>query len=118
MTLKVTAKLKPGWHIYTQAKTQEGDGPRKTVFDLFDTGGLEVSGDWKAVQEAGVEGGAGVRQQGLRVLRGRGHLEHPAQGPGRNPRRQEDDSLPGELPDLQRPELQLPRPVDAARRRP
>jgi thiol:disulfide interchange protein DsbD len=45
---QVTAKLKPGWHIYTQAKTQEGDGPRKTVFDLFDTAGLEVAGDWKA----------------------------------------------------------------------
>ena len=48
VSLKVTAKLSPGWHIYTQAKTQEGDGPRKTIFDLFDTGGLEVAGDWKA----------------------------------------------------------------------
>src|SRR5262245_47905410 len=36
VSLKVTAKLKPGWHIYTQAKTQEGEGPRKTVFDVFD----------------------------------------------------------------------------------
>ena len=48
VTFKVTAKLNPGWHIYTQAKTQEGDGPRKTVFDLFDTAGLEVTGNWKA----------------------------------------------------------------------
>src|SRR5271166_2889526 len=48
VTLKVTAKLNPGWHIYTQAKTQEGVGPRKTVFDLFDTAGLEVAGSWKA----------------------------------------------------------------------
>jgi thiol:disulfide interchange protein DsbD len=48
VSLKVTAKLSPGWHIYTQAKTQEGDGPRKTVFDLFDPAGLEVAGDWKA----------------------------------------------------------------------
>ena len=48
VTYQVTAKLKPGWHIYTQAKTQEGDGPRNTLFDLFDTGGLEVVGDWKA----------------------------------------------------------------------
>ena len=48
VTFQVTAKLKPGWHIYTQAKTQEGDGPRNTLFDLFDTGGLEVVGDWKA----------------------------------------------------------------------
>ena len=48
VTLRVTAKLKPGYHIYTQAKTQEGDGPRKTLFDLFDTAGLEVTGNWKA----------------------------------------------------------------------
>ena len=48
VTLKVTAKLNPGWHIYTQAKNQKGEGPRKTVFDLFDTAGLEVAGDWKA----------------------------------------------------------------------
>ncbi len=48
VTLKVTAKLNPGWHIYTQAKHQEGEGPRKTVFDLFDPAGLEVVGDWKA----------------------------------------------------------------------
>ncbi len=45
---KVKVKLRPGWHIYTQAKSQEGDGPRKTVFDLFDKGGLETVGDWKA----------------------------------------------------------------------
>jgi len=48
VTLKVTAKLNPGWHIYTQAKTQEGDGPRKTVLDLFDPSGLEIAGNWKA----------------------------------------------------------------------
>ena len=45
---KVKVRLSPGWHIYTQAKSQEGDGPRKTVFDLFDKGGLETVGDWKA----------------------------------------------------------------------
>ena len=48
VTFKITAKLNPGWHIYTQAKTQEGDGPRNTIFDLFDTAGLERAGDWKA----------------------------------------------------------------------
>jgi thiol:disulfide interchange protein DsbD len=47
VSLRVTARLNPGWHIYTQAKTQEGEGPRKTVFDLFDTAGLEVAGNWK-----------------------------------------------------------------------
>jgi thiol:disulfide interchange protein DsbD len=45
---KVKVKLSPGYHIYTQAETQEGDGPRRTVFDLFDKGGLKVSGGWKA----------------------------------------------------------------------
>jgi thiol:disulfide interchange protein len=48
VTYQVTAKLKPGSHIYPYVKTQEDDGPRKTNFDLFDTGGLEVAGDWKA----------------------------------------------------------------------
>jgi thiol:disulfide interchange protein DsbD len=48
LTLKVTAKLKPGWHIYTQARTQEGEGPRKTVFDVFDRAGLQIDGEWKA----------------------------------------------------------------------
>jgi len=51
VTLKVSAKLNPGWHIYTQAKTQEGDGPCKTILDLFDTAGLEVAGDWKAARK-------------------------------------------------------------------
>src|SRR4051794_33088696 len=36
---KVTAKLNPGWHIYTYAKDQQGEGPRNTKFDLFDPGG-------------------------------------------------------------------------------
>jgi thiol:disulfide interchange protein DsbD len=49
--LQVTVRLNPGWHIYTQAKTQDGEGPRKTVFDVFDTSGLEVAGDWKASKE-------------------------------------------------------------------
>jgi thiol:disulfide interchange protein DsbD len=51
VSLRVKAKLSPGWHIYTQAKTQEGEGPRKTVFDLFDPAGLEVAGDWKAARK-------------------------------------------------------------------
>jgi hypothetical protein len=48
---RVHAKLKPGWHIYTQAKTQAGEGPRKTLFDLFDLGGLETAGDWSASKQ-------------------------------------------------------------------
>jgi thiol:disulfide interchange protein DsbD len=47
VTLKITARLKPGWHIYTQAKAQEGEGPRKTVFDLFEQADLVTAGDWK-----------------------------------------------------------------------
>ncbi len=45
---KVTARLKPGWHIYTYARDQQGEGPRNTRFDLFDPAGLTVSGDWTA----------------------------------------------------------------------
>lgn len=51
VALKVTARLKPGWHIYTQAKSQQGDGPRNTTFDLFGPSGLEVAGDWKPSRE-------------------------------------------------------------------
>ncbi len=48
---QVHAKLQPGWHIYTQAEKQEGDGPRNTMFDLFDPGGLETSGGWSPSKE-------------------------------------------------------------------
>ena len=45
---QVHAKLSPGWHIFTQSEKQRDEGPRHTMFDLFDTGGLEVAGDWSA----------------------------------------------------------------------
>jgi len=45
---QVRAKLSPGWHIFTQADKQRDEGPRHTMFDLFDPGGLEVAGDWSA----------------------------------------------------------------------
>ncbi|HZW31877.1 MAG TPA: cytochrome c biogenesis protein CcdA [Isosphaeraceae bacterium] len=53
VTLKVTAKLKPGYHIYkyTKTKTPPGQGPSSTTFDLFDTAGLKVEGDWAASKE-------------------------------------------------------------------
>ena len=47
----VTAKLGNGWHIYTYAKEQADQGPRKTRFDLFDAGGLTVASDWTASRE-------------------------------------------------------------------
>jgi thiol:disulfide interchange protein len=49
---RVTAKLDPGVHIYTHAKKQPEAGPRQTLFDFFDKGGLEAVGDWKASKEA------------------------------------------------------------------
>jgi len=52
VTLKVAARLKPGWHIYTYAREQQGDGPRNTRFDVFDTAGLTVAGEWSASKEA------------------------------------------------------------------
>lgn len=51
VTLKVTAKLDPGYHIYKYSKTPGGEGPILTSFDLFDTDGLEVQGDWSASKE-------------------------------------------------------------------
>ena len=48
VTYSITAKLKPGWHIYKYAKTQEGNGPRNTKFDLFETAGFTAEGDWTA----------------------------------------------------------------------
>ncbi|WP_165244178.1 protein-disulfide reductase DsbD family protein [Paludisphaera soli] len=49
--LRVRAKLKPGWHIYTYAAAQRDEGPRHTLFDPFDLGGLEKAGDWSASKE-------------------------------------------------------------------
>ena len=53
VTLKVTAKLEPGYHIYKhdEKPPAEGGGPVNTTFDLFDAGGLEVKGDWSASRE-------------------------------------------------------------------
>src|SRR5262245_25051964 len=48
VTYRVTAKLDPGWHIYTFAKAPQDNGPRNTSFDLFDLAGLKVVGDWAA----------------------------------------------------------------------
>ncbi|MEO6807881.1 MAG: protein-disulfide reductase DsbD domain-containing protein [Isosphaeraceae bacterium] len=43
-TLRISANLEPGWHIF--ATTQEGEGGQKTTFDPFETSGLKVVGDW------------------------------------------------------------------------
>jgi RNA polymerase sigma factor (sigma-70 family) len=51
--LKVTAKIDHGYHIYKYIKTSTKpvEGPVYTSFDLFDTDGLEVQGDWSASKE-------------------------------------------------------------------
>jgi thiol:disulfide interchange protein len=46
ITYRVTAKLEPGWHIYAYSRKPNADGPRNTSFDLFDTAGLKVVGEW------------------------------------------------------------------------
>ena len=51
VTFKVTATLKPGYHIYKYAKTKS-PGPVPTMFDFFDPDGLEIQGDWSASREA------------------------------------------------------------------
>ena len=50
VTFKVTAKLKPGFHVYKYGKDQ-GAGPINTTFDFFDTAGLKLEGDWTASKE-------------------------------------------------------------------
>ena len=51
VTFQIHAKLLPGWHIYKYAKQDPDDGPRATKFDLFDTAGLKVVGDWTASKD-------------------------------------------------------------------
>ena len=51
VTFKVTATVKPGYHIYKYAKTKS-PGPVPTMFDFFDPDGLEIQGDWAASREA------------------------------------------------------------------
>ncbi len=46
VTYQVSAKIDPGWHIYSYAREQQGNGPRNTKFDFFDTGGLKPAGEW------------------------------------------------------------------------
>jgi thiol:disulfide interchange protein DsbD len=46
VTYKVSASVLPPWHIYAHAKSQPEMGPRNTQFDLFDSAGLKVDGDW------------------------------------------------------------------------
>ena len=50
VTLRVTAKLAPKWHIYQYEKAPAEPGP--TRFDLFETAGLGPQGDWTASKEA------------------------------------------------------------------
>ncbi|MHB1559643.1 MAG: protein-disulfide reductase DsbD family protein [Isosphaeraceae bacterium] len=53
VTLKVKAELNPTYHIYqyTKTPTTGSDSPIYTSFDLFDTGGLEVVGEWTASED-------------------------------------------------------------------
>ena len=53
VTLKVTARLDPGYHIYKYSKTpmKPGEGPSYTSFDLFDTDGLTAEGEWAASKD-------------------------------------------------------------------
>jgi thiol:disulfide interchange protein DsbD len=46
VTYQVTAKLKPGWHIYKYDTKPDSGGPRNTTFDFFETAGLKLKGGW------------------------------------------------------------------------
>lgn len=52
VTYTVSARLNPGWHIYTYSEKQPDQGPRATQFDFFDPDGLKVVGNWKPSKEA------------------------------------------------------------------
>ena len=49
---QVTAKLKPGYHIYQYSKKSAESGPENTQFDFFDTAGLVVAGEWTSSRPA------------------------------------------------------------------
>ena len=98
MTLKVTAKVDPPWHIYKYSNEQPDDGPKLTSFDLFDPAGPRPQGGLDAVEAADQEEGHGLQGPRVpRILRGRGLLEPPAGGPGRDRARQEGGPGPGRL---------------------
>ena len=46
--LEITAKLDPGYHIWAWDRVQQDEGPRNTSFDVFNTAGLKLAGDWSA----------------------------------------------------------------------
>ena len=46
VSLKVTAKVAAPWHIYKYFTEELAGGPRFTSFDVFDTSGLKINGDW------------------------------------------------------------------------
>ena len=50
VSVKVTAKLDDGYHIYKYSK-EKGSGPVPTSFDFFDPAGLAIEGDWSASRE-------------------------------------------------------------------
>ncbi len=59
VSLQVAAKLDPGHHIFPNVKNEpEETGPTNTVFDLFDTSGLVVAGEWKS-EKPPIEGKIG-----------------------------------------------------------
>ena len=86
VTYQVTAKLEPGWHIYHVCEDSRPRTARGTpTFDFFDTGGPEGRRRLDRLAAADPQEGAGLPQPRVRrVLRGRGHLEHPAPGPPRD----------------------------------
>ncbi len=107
----------PGTSTNTRRR-QPSNGPKYTEFDFFDPAGLKVAGRLVGLVDADQEEGAGLPRLAVpRIPRRRGDLEHQAPGPRRCAARQEDASLPDRLHDLLGRELQLPRPVDPARRR-
>lgn len=48
VTYKIQVRLDEHWHIYKYSEKQADSGPRLTMIDFFDDGGLGVEGGWKS----------------------------------------------------------------------
>ena len=118
MTYKVTAKIDAPWHIYKYSKKQLDNGPKYTEFDFFDPAGLKLEGDWSpSVLPTKKKEPAFPDIPFLEYHEDEVTWSIKLQVPAEDIAGQEDPPMPGRLHDLLGRELQLPRPVDPARRR-
>ena len=117
VTLKVTVKLDPGWHIFQYSKEYDGEGPTPTSFDAFDLQGLVSKGSWgffrpnpfarKTLTFPTLEHVEYFEEEASWTL--------PLQVPTQYRARIEGPPGPGRLSDLFEPAMSSARPLDASR---